>query len=297
MDLEVRPLRPVELDRADRVLREAFVALHGVDLLGDTALLGTRFRARHATVLGAVRHGWPVGSIVVTRWGSLGLLGPMSIDPQLWGRGIGGRLMAAAVGQLDGAGVSHQGLFTFPASPRHHVLYQRFGFWPRYLTALMSCAVTGSEERTGQRLSVRGDRSTCAEIADAVYSGLDLGGEVDAVLEQDLGDVIMVPDGFAICHSGAGTEAGSGITYVKFAAARPGPGAAATFAALLDACRGYAAATGAHRLTFGVNTARHQAYRWLLGAGMRVDMTGLTMHRPNAPAYDTAETYVLDDWR
>lgn len=295
MDLEVRPLRSTELDRADRVLRDAFIAVHGTDLLGDTGLLRTRFAARHTTVLVAVRHGRPVGSIVVTRWGSVGLLGPLSVDPQLWRHGVGSRLMTAAVELLDGA--SHQGLFTFPASPRHHVLYQRFGFWPRFLTALMSCAITGSERRTGQRLSSGADRSTCAEIADSVYSGLDLGGEIDAVLDQSLGDVVVVPDGFAIVHSGAGSEAGSGIAYVKFAAARPGPGAAATFAALLEACRGYAAAVGANRLTFGVNTARHQAYRRLLGAGMHVDMVGLTMHRPNAPGYDSAETYVLDDWR
>jgi predicted N-acetyltransferase YhbS len=301
MDLEVRPLRPEELDRADRVLRDAFVAVHGVDLLADTDLLGTRLRARHTTVLAAVRHGRPVGSILVTRWGSIGLLGPLSVDPQLWGRGIGARLLTAAVDLLDASGAGHQGLFTFPASPRHQVLYQRFGFWPRFLTALMSCAVTGSEPRTGTRLSTLDERAgalgTCAEISEAVYAGLDLRGEIDAVLDQSLGDVVLVPDGFAICHSGAGTEAGSGIAYVKFAAARPGPGAAASFAALLEACRGYAAATGAHRLTFGVNTARHQAYRWLLGAGTRVDMVGLTMHRPNAPAYDSAETYVLDDWR
>lgn len=169
----------------------------------------------------------------------------------------------------------------------------------------MSTPVTGSEPGSGRLLSAAGRRGDlvegCADITDAIRPGLDLRGEIEAVLDLGLGDVVLVggslPAGFAVCHSGPGTEAGSDIAYVKFAAARPGPGAATTFAALLDACRGYAAQVGAHRLTLGVNTARHRAYRRLVAAGMRTDLAGVTMHRPNAPGYDTPDTYVLDDWR
>jgi predicted N-acetyltransferase YhbS len=306
MTPEVRPLAAADLDRADRVLRDAFIAVHGVDLLADTGLLRTRFHAAHTTVLAAYEGERPVGSIIATRWGDVGLLGPLSVQPGLWGRGIGGSLVAAAVDVLDGAGVVHQGLFTFADSPRHLAFYQRFGFWPRFLTAVLSAAVTGSEPRSGRRLTVEAVHrarlvAACAEIATAVRPGLDLRGEIDAVLDQRIGDVLLVggdrPDGFAVCHAGAGSEAGSGIAYVKFAAARPGPGAAATFAALMEACRGYAAQVGARRLVVGVNTARHQAYRRLVTAGMRLDATGVAMHRPDAPGYDTPDTFVLDDWR
>jgi hypothetical protein len=105
------------------------------------------------------------------------------------------------------------------------------------------------------------------------------------------------PTGFAVCQSGPGTEAGSGVAYVKFAAVRPGPHAAETFAALLDSCQGWAASVGAQRLTVGVNTARHDAYRHLLRAGFRTVTPGVTMHRPNEPAYDRDGVLVLDDWR
>jgi hypothetical protein len=171
---------------------------------------------------------------------------------------------------------------------------------------MMSGAVTGSEARSGRRLSVEAvhrDRlvAGCAGITAAIRPGLDLRGEIDAVLDQRIGDVLLVggdpPDGFAVCHAGPGSEAGSGIAYVKFAAVRPGPGAAATFAALVEACRGYAAQIGARRLVLGVNTARHQAYRRLVGAGLRLDATGVSMHRPDAPGYDTPAAFVLDDWR
>jgi predicted N-acetyltransferase YhbS len=306
MPLDVRPLAAGDLDRADRVLRDAFIAVNGVDLLSDTALLGTRFRAAHSTVLGAYDGGWPVGSIVATRWGDVGLLGPLSVDPRRWGRGIGSSLVETAVAALDSSGAVHQGLFTYPNSPRHLGFYQRFGFWPRQLTVIMSGAVTGSETRSGRRMSVEpAGRARlvagCAGIVSAIRPGLDLRGEIDAVLDQRIGDVVLVggdpPDGFAVCHAGAGSEAGSGIAYVKFGAVRPGPGAAATFAALLEACRGYAAQVGARRLVLGVNTARHQAYRRLVAAGLRLDATGVAMHRPDAAGYDAPDTYVLDDWR
>jgi hypothetical protein len=39
---------------------------------------------------------------------------------------------------FDRWGVRHTGLFTFPHSARHVGLYQKFGYWPRYLTAVMT---------------------------------------------------------------------------------------------------------------------------------------------------------------
>jgi len=307
MDLEVRPLAAADLDRADQVLRDAFRTYLGSDVMADTDLLRTRFRARHTTVLAAYERGWPVGTIVATRWGDVGLLGPLSVSPPMWGRGVGTRLTEAGVALLDSWGTTHQGLFTFADSTRHHGLYQRFGFWPRFLTAVMSTAVTGSEQRLGRRLTTLDSTARrqlvagCHSVTTAVRAGLDVRGEIESVLEQGLGDVVVVggarPDGFAVLHHGPGTEAGSGIAYVKFAAARPGPGSAATFTALVDACRGYAAQVGAHRLTLGVSTARHQAYRRLVAVGMRTDVAAVTMHRPNDAGYDREDLYVLDDWR
>jgi predicted N-acetyltransferase YhbS len=307
MDLEVRPLAAADLDHAARVLRAAFTAYLGVDLLADSDLLRSRHRARHCVVLAAYGSGRPVGTLVATGWGSVGLLGPMSVTPSLWGQGIGSRLVEAGIAVLDGRGATHQGLFTYANSPRHHVFYQRFGFWPRFLTAVMSAPVTGSEPAAGHPLSTadavtrRRLTADCAAITDALRPGLDLTGEIDAVLDSGLGEVLVVgdprPTGFAICHSGPGTEAGTGVAYVKFAAARPGPGAPVALAALVDACRGYAARAGARRLTLGVNTARREAYRWLIAAGMRTDVVGVTMHRPDAPGYDHPHTHVLDDWR
>lgn len=309
MDIEVRPLVAADLDAADRVFRDAFGAFLGADIFGDTDLLRTRFRAPHTAAFGAFAGGELVGSNVATRWGGVGYFGPLSVTPKLWDGGIGAQLVDATMDVFARWGVTHHGLFTFAHSPKHHGLYQKFGFWPRFLTAIMSRPVSGTEPSHGWLLSAStaGARpalvDACAAVTGAILPGLEVRGEIAAVLDHGLGDVVLVgepdaPSGFAVCHNGPRTEAGTGIAYVKFAAVRPGRLTAAhTFDALLTACQGWAAATGAGRLTLGVNTARHDAYRHLLGAGFRTDMPGVTMHRPNEPAYDRPDVYLLDDWR
>jgi GNAT superfamily N-acetyltransferase len=305
MDIEVRPLEESDLDHADRIFREAFGAFLGADMFGDTDLVRTRFRAGHTAVLGAFRDGELVGSNVATRWGSVGYFGPLSVTPALWDGGVGAQLVEATMEVFAGWGTTHHGLFTFANSPKHHGLYQKFGFWPRHLTAIMSRPVTGDEPATGTLLSRAADRSAvvaaCAGLTDGLYPGFEVTGEIDAVLDHKLGDVVLVgdpaaPDAFAVCHTGPGTEAGTGVTYVKVAAVRAGAGVPA-FTALLSAVQGQAAAVGAGRLALGVNTARHDAYRHLLGAGFRTDLPGVTMHSPNGPGYDHPDAYVLDDWR
>lgn len=303
--IEVRLLAGSDLDAADRIFRDAFATFLGSDVFGDSDLLRTRFAGAHTTVLGAYRGAELVGSNVATRWGSVGYFGPLSVTPSRWDSGIGAQLVAATLEVLDGWDLTHRGLFTFANSPKHHGLYQRFDFWPRQLTAIMSRPVRGDERDSGSLLSAASDRAAtaaaCASLTDGLYPGFEVTGEIDAVLDQKLGDVVLVgapsaPDGFAVCHAGPGTEAGTGVVYVKVAATRTGAGAAA-FGALLDAVQGHAAAIGAERLVVGVNTARHLAYRHLLGAGFRTDLPGVTMHAGNRPGYDRPDVFVLDDWR
>ena len=308
MKIEVRSLSVSDVDAADEVFRDAFTTVLGAGVHRDTELVRTRFRAPHTAALAAFLDDKLAGSTFVTRWGSVAYFGPLSVTPKLWGQGIGTRLVAAAVDVLDGWGAGHQGLFTYAQSPQHHGFYQRFGFWPRFLTAIMSRPLTGAEPGLGWRLSAvaPADRPAlvdgCAAVTDAIHPGLDVRGEIAAVVDQGLGDVVLIgepdtPRGFAVCHTGAGTEAGSGVAYVKFGAVRPGPGAAQAFESLVAACQGFAVEVGAVRLTLGVNTGRHEAYRQLLAAGFRTDSPGVTMHRPNEPGYDREDVRILDDWR
>jgi hypothetical protein len=50
-------------------------------------------------------------------------------------------------------------------------------------------------------------------------------------------------------------------------------------------------------LIVGANMGRHEAYRALLARGFRIEIQGVTMHRPNEPGYDRPDVYIIDDWR
>ena len=126
--------------------------------------------------------------------------------------------------------------------------------------------------------------------------------EIEAVVTRNLGSVLFFYDGetlsdFAICHSGAGSEAMSGLLFVKFGFIRPGAGARERFELLIRDCLGHAAHKGLARVVMGTNTGRHDAYRVLLNQGFRSEFQGVRMHRPMLDMFDTPDFYALDDWR
>ena len=69
------------------------------------------------------------------------------------------------------------------------------------------------------------------------------------------------------------------------------------FDRLLDAVSGLATDAGASTIQTGVSFGRTQAYTALLEHGFRTQFQGISMHRPNEDGYDTADSWVLDDWR
>jgi hypothetical protein len=223
----------------------------------------------------------------------------------MWGRGVGSRLWEACVPLLESWGVTSTGLYTLPASTKHIHLYRKHGFWPGALTALTEKAVTASPGTVETHGSLRGGQATtleaCSELTDAIYPGLDLRREFDAVAEQGVGDVVLVRDGdevagFAVCHVGPGSEAVEGSCYAKFAAVRLGDDTD-RLDALLDACETFAAVRGATRLEVGVSLARRSAAERLATRGHRTFRHGVAMHRPVDGVFDRPDALVLDDWR
>jgi predicted N-acetyltransferase YhbS len=312
-NVSVRLLHENELATADQIMRLAFGTFMGLadpaSFMGDADFVRTRWRADPAAAFAAEIDNEVVGSNFATNWGSVGFFGPLTIRPDLWDKGLGRRLMEPVVDCFDRWQSRHVGLFTFAHSPKHVGLYQKFGFFPRFLTAIMSKPVEATahtptwtkfsdamaEERDGLL-------DACRELTDAVYEGLDTKCEIKAVADQNLGDTIFLWEGselsgFAVCHSGAGSEAGSATCYVKFGVTRPGASAERDFNRLLYACEEFSAAQSASRLLIGVNTARENAYRQALARGFRADLLGLSMARPNEAGYNRSDVYLIDDWR
>ena len=311
--VRVRPLLADDLDSADRVMRLAFGSFRGLPdpaaAFGDRDYVRTRFRAAPDCAWAAEVDDNVVGSVFAARWGSFGFFGPLTVHPALWDHGIASRLLQPVLESFERWGVRQAGLFTFAASPKHIGLYQRHGFWPGNLTVIAAkpIAVSSngpytlvSEETSNGRASLLDE---IRELTDSVFRGLDLEREIVALETQRIGDTLVLPgddelDGVAVCHCGAGSEAGSNTCYVKVAAVRPGAGAADRFERLLDACEGFAADSEVERLVAGVNTGRLDAYRRLLSRGFRIEQIGVAMHlRPGEPALDTPEHYVIDDLR
>jgi GNAT superfamily N-acetyltransferase len=310
----VRPLREEDLPTADHIMRLAFGTFLGLPdpltFMGDADYVRTRWAADPAAAFGAEVGGELVGSNFATKWGSVAFFGPLTVRPDFWDRGVAQQLLEATMELFERWEIRHAGLFTFAESPKHVALYQKFGFWPRFLTPIMSKPVepTAGSPHWSRYSEVSEDEReecllACRELTDTIYEGLDLEREIRAVQAQGLGESVLLWDdskllGFAVCHCGPGSEAGSGACYIKFGAARPGAEAAKIFGRLLDACEALASVEGMSRLIAGVNTARRETYRRMLARGFRADiLQGVTMHRPDEPGYDRPDVYAVDDWR
>ena len=285
----VRPLAEADLAQAGRIIRLAFGTFLGApepETFSATAIsIRSRFGAEYGEAYGIADETGLVGSNFATRWGSVGFFGPQSIRPDRWDGGFAQPLVAAVCGSFERWGVSQAALFTFAQSAKHIHLYGKFGFYPRFLTAIMERPAAAASVAGWSRYSAlsEADRSIavaeCGALTDSLYPGLDLAGDIRNVAARGLGDTLLLHEGsrlagFAVCHIGPGTEAGSGLLFVKFGAVRSGAGADTRFAALLDACGVLAAASGVATVEAGVNLAREEAYRQMKAMGFPHAATG-----------------------
>jgi GNAT superfamily N-acetyltransferase len=309
----IRPLAEAELKQAERILRVAFGTFLGApdpeNFWSDLDYVYGRFRSPHVAALAASGEDGLLGSNFVTRWGSVGFFGPITVRTDLQESGVGKALLAATMQQFDSWGVSHAGLFTFANSAKHVALYQKYGFHARSLTAIMSTPARQAHAAAPwSRYSALSEADrlaalhSCKAIAQSLYPGLDLSEEIRAVQAQGLGDTVLLQGehgiaGFAVCHYGPRSEAGAGRCLVKFGAVADTATAEREFSQLLDACEALAVAVGMPVLLVGMNLARYEAYRLLLARGFRTEIQGVAMHRDNEPGYSRPGLFVIDDWR
>jgi hypothetical protein len=228
------------------------------------------------------------------------------------------RLLEKTMDIFDKWKIKHAGLFTFAQSIKHIHLYQSFGFWPRFLTSIMSKTIEQTQEpeqpssyhwsKFSELNSYERTRAIeeCRDLTNQIYNGLNLEMEIYSVGKQRLGDTILLREdnknngtlnAMAICHCGSGTEAGSGTCYLKFGAVRPSQDSPTYFDHLLAVCESFAKSQQLSRVTAGVNLGRHNAYRKMIEHHFRTDLQGVAMHKPNEAGYNTENIHVIDDWR
>ena len=238
--IRVGRLKENEVEEAHHIARLAFgtfpgnarsAGIHG-PITGNLIARCASARTHVKVVLAAHDDGRLIGTNVVTRWGSFGFFGPLTVLPEYWDRGIAQRLLEATMAIFDRWNLIHTGLFTFAHSAKHVGLYQKFGYWPQYLTAILTRipAANGSPHTrhtaSPALLSACAKQEremvivACARLTHKIKKGLDLQGEIRAVLAQRTGEVVLVYtrgilDAFAICLNGVGSEGGEKTCYVK----------------------------------------------------------------------------------
>lgn len=313
--ITVTPLMARDEAAAERIFRVAFGRWLGApnpeQFFADRDYVRARRAAPHVVALAAHREHELVGSNFITRWGSVGFFGPLTVQPDLQNQGIARALLEATVAQMEDWALDCAGLFTFADSPKHLALYQRYGFLPRFLTTIMARAVPPGAHTLPSgwwrytSLTPALQASLCGalrELTESVHPGLDLTDEIETLIQHGLGEVLVFTensraDGVAVCHYGVRSEAGADTLLVKFAAVRPDGNANRNFMGLLDACSTEASACGAATLMAGVNTARRECHANLLAAGFGGVIHGIAMHRHDRPGYSRPGVHVIDDWR
>lgn len=314
--IKIGPLKKTEVAEADRIFRLAFSTFLGIpegDFMDDRDLIASRFHARHVKALAARENGRLIGTNFLVEWGRFAFFGPLTVLPEYWDKGIAQKLLLATVALFDKEKLRRTALFTFPHSTKHVCLYNKFGYWPQHLTALMKHtpepATTASSGASGSSVhlstlsrAVREEAiSACRKLAGRIDKGLDLTEEIRALLKQRIGEVILTYtrntlDGFAIACYGPGSEGGTQLCYLKFAAVRGGDGAGERFDSLLDAIDTFARPR-AVPIEAGVNFACDDAYRRMRVHGYRTFAQGVAMQRPNVPGFYRSDAYVLSDLR
>jgi len=118
MEVKIRPLREEDLPDADRIMRLAFgtfLSMPEPERFGEGAdHVRGRWIADPNSAFAAECDSKLVGSNFVTRWGSFGFFGPLTVHPDFWDKGIAKQLLEPTMNLFSKWGVNHKALFTFP---------------------------------------------------------------------------------------------------------------------------------------------------------------------------------------
>ena len=260
--VRIGPLRERELGEAARIVRLAFGTFLGLpdpmQFMEGRDLMTPRWRARNTRVLAAHIDGRLVGSNVITRWGSFGFFGPLTVLPEFWDHGVAQRLI----------GKYREGSRRLETTAQRSVHFraQRQARGPLQQIRLLARIPDGTDAvRAGDRhraaegsapalLSAlkKSQREeairACARLTNRIEKGLDLSDEIRAALGQGVGDVAMIHscskiDGFAVCMAGPGSEGGK-TCYVKFGMVRGDDGPMPVSIDFFDAIDGFAVSRG-----------------------------------------------------
>ena len=267
-----------------------------------------------------------VGTALAVNWGSVGLLGPVAVLTNYQNQTIGQQLIRAVEDFFEENKIALHGTMTYPASAKHLLLYHRFGYRPKQLTAVMTrvldrtpvprpplgppslkppVKIPGITVRKYSSLEEAKKKAALARfhrITNGICRGLDVAKEIEIVDGLALGDTLLLERGkdllgFAIYHAPGVSEAPAGALYVKYLAIDPQQKKIEHLEQFVGAIEELATELGLARVILPVYVKYHTAYSVLVRAGYQIEFTMVRMQRGKQEDYEDPTHLVLDDWR
>jgi predicted N-acetyltransferase YhbS len=194
-------------------------------------------------------------------------IGPITVDPTVQNRGVGGKMMQHMLdraAQQEAAGVR---LLQAAFHNRSLCLYSMLGFRTREtISILQGKPLNQKIAGYDVRLATPGDAAACNALCHAVH-GFDRSGELEEAIDHKTAQVVE--------HAGRITGYTTGISFVAHTVAESNTG--------LMALIGAATAFGSPG--FLLPTRNHEVFTWCLKGGLRLvyQMTLMTIGLYNEP--------------
>ncbi len=243
----------------------------------------------------AVADGRLIGFCISHLWGTLGWVGPIAVDAEWQGRGVGRELTRSVLRALQDRRPLTVALETWPHHPVNIQFYLTSGFTPGPLVFILEREISGEPASfTGWRLKDLPDLNDAlrrlAELSGEVYDGLDYAGPIRTTLECRLGEVLVwgsatQAEAAALVHT-ASQRQGPPPAWAEVQLLMARPGTEAVWDECLRQLEGVALGSGRTRLRLSVPGDQEMALERLVGReGYRVVKVRLRMyHRRLAAA-------------
>lgn len=238
---------------------------------------------------------------VVHLSGSEGWMGPLAVDADYQGAGVGKSVVGAGLDWLKSRQARVIGLETMPRTVDNVGFYSSLGFVPANLTVTMTLdaePATRIPALVGALREREAAISQCADLLQSLAPGYDFTREIRLTAELELGDTVLCSsDGelraFALCHTvplvdGRGRDE---LRVLKLVARDE-----AALASLLPELSAYARRSGTRRIAVRVQGAYPRAYRLLVDRGARVRWTDLRMTAVDYPEPIPPQGIVFSNW-
>jgi ribosomal protein S18 acetylase RimI-like enzyme len=253
-----------------------------------------------------------VGYVFSRRWGSVGWFGPLSVDPELAGQGIGRLLVGEVVNHLIEADVRTVGLETNPRSRYNIGFYSKLEFEPSQLIVDVARELSDRwEELPAGYQALRLGRAsekeiphllaTLGHLAEGVCPGLDYRAEAELIINHSYGDALILfdsgePVGAALAHTEPYTETEERALLKVFTLVMAPTRPLEDLGTLVSALEHWAREEFLSGLSLRVSTRFGRAFRFLLESGFKVAHTDLRMVLRGYEERDDPESIHFSKW-